>query len=73
MDRPVSFMPPLRQPATVSIDELTVIIGVSRRTIHRQIQAKQIKSIKLGQRRLVPLSEIDRILGGRAWRTGGAA
>ncbi len=55
-----------------SVAEAAQVFGVCRRTIHRRIADGSLKSIRLGGRRLIPVNELDRMLGGNAWR-GGAA
>lgn len=62
-----------RQPVTCSVDETAIIMGVSKRSIQRLIAQDEIASIKIGARRLILRTELDRIFGGKAWRQGGAA
>ena len=38
-------------------------LGMSRWTLNRRIQEKEIKAVKVGPRRFIPQTEIDRILG----------
>jgi excisionase family DNA binding protein len=59
----VSRPNPEIEPATVSVNEFVVLTGVSHATIFRHINAKTIKSAKLGGRRLIPFSEVKRLRG----------
>ncbi len=50
---------------TFSIDETCESLGgVSRDWLYRQINAGRIRSIKLGGRRFIPASELERIAHG---------
>jgi excisionase family DNA binding protein len=46
----------------VSQAEMADALGVSMATAGRMIRKKIVRSIKVGQRRLIPMSEIDRLL-----------
>jgi excisionase family DNA binding protein len=47
---------------TRHMDEAARLIGVSEDTLWRMVQRKQIRSIKVAGRRLVPYAEIERLL-----------
>ncbi len=44
-----------------SVNELAAAFGVSRQWIHEQIRVRNIASVKIGGKRLIPASEVDRI------------
>jgi len=46
-----------------SINETCATLGISRSTIWRLEKAKKIRIVTIGRRRIVPGSEIDRLLG----------
>jgi excisionase family DNA binding protein len=46
----------------ISQAEMADALGVSMATAGRMIRKKIVRSIKIGQRRLIPMSEIDRLL-----------
>lgn len=73
MKRLSDHTPYPRQPVTFSIKETAELLGVSPRTVQRQITDGSIQSLKIGARRLVPRTELDRLLGNKLWREGGAA
>ncbi|MFW6068113.1 MAG: excisionase family DNA-binding protein [Chloroflexota bacterium] len=50
-------------PVSVSVDEAARALGVTRAHLHRKLAAGEIKSFKLGRRRLVPYAELQRIVG----------
>jgi excisionase family DNA binding protein len=53
--------------AAYSINETCALLGgVSRDWLYRQLRAGHIKSVKLGGRRFIPRSEIERIAQGAA-------
>jgi excisionase family DNA binding protein len=39
-------------------------MGISRWTLNRRIEARDIRAVKFGSRRFIPQSEIDRLLSG---------
>ena len=45
-----------------SIDETARLLGVSRTTVNVLIRRGELRSVKLGWRRVVPASEIRRLL-----------
>jgi excisionase family DNA binding protein len=47
---------------TYSIDELAETLGVSRDLINDALAMGQVKSIKVGRRRLIPASEVDALM-----------
>lgn len=50
------------EPAAVNPDVAAQQLGVSRTTTYRLIREGQLRSLKIGRRRLVPTSEISRFL-----------
>jgi excisionase family DNA binding protein len=62
-----------RQPAAIpptklaySVVEFAQAIGISRPTVYVMIQRGQLRTVMIGRRRLIPASEIDRVLSGAA-------
>jgi len=41
-------------------------LGMSRWTLNRRIEAKEIRAVKVGPRRFIPQSEIERIISGQS-------
>ena len=56
--------PPV-EPALVSIDEAADRLSISRRTLMARIADGSIRSVKVGRRRLVPVSVVEDITAGR--------
>jgi excisionase family DNA binding protein len=56
---------PLVEPALMSIDEAAERLSISRRTLMARIADGSIRSVKVGRRRLVPLSVLEDIATGR--------
>ncbi len=52
-------------PRVVSVTEAARHLGISRVTFYRLLANKEIKTVKVGRRRLVPTREIDRFLEAR--------
>jgi excisionase family DNA binding protein len=46
----------------LSVNEMARAVGISRATIYRLVQQKRLATVKIGSRRLVPVSEIDALL-----------
>ncbi len=46
----------------LSVAEASVAIGLSRATLYRLIGRKQLATLKVGSRRLVPVGAIDALL-----------
>lgn len=46
------------QPQLISISEAAQLLGVSRRTVHNLLVAKELRSVKIRRRRLIPLGSI---------------
>ena len=44
-----------------SIPEAAGFLGVSERHLHRLLDANKVKSVRLGRRRLIPASEVERL------------
>ncbi len=49
--------------AAVSPDEAALMVGLSRSRIYQLIGSGELRSIKVGRRRLVPMSAISELLG----------
>lgn len=47
---------------TVSVDEAVRRLGLSRMTIYRLIQTDQLRTLKVGRRRLIRVTELDRFI-----------
>ena len=56
---------PAVEPALVSVDEAAGRLSISRRTLMARIADGSVRSVKVGRRRLVPMSEIEDITAGR--------
>lgn len=55
---------PVPAPATVlTVDEAADRLKVSRSLIYSQLRSGELRSIRLGRRRLIPAAEVDRIIG----------
>lgn len=50
------------RPAALSIPEAAAQLGISRSHLYGLLDAGVIRSVRLGRRRLIPASEIDRVL-----------
>jgi excisionase family DNA binding protein len=50
------------QPLTYSIEGVSEVIGVKRTTIYKMLKTGELKSVVIGGRRLIPRSEVDRLL-----------
>ena len=59
-------IPEKQQRRALSICETAQVCGLSRATIYRLIEQKRLATLKIGERRLVPLSAIDALLNGGA-------
>jgi len=44
------------------INEAAHLLGISRASVYRYAKTRQIKLIHIGERRLVPATEIDRLV-----------
>ncbi len=51
----------LQQKQFLSIDETSILIGASRRTIHRLIAAKRLQVGKVGSRTIITRKAIDHL------------
>ena len=49
--------------AAISPDEAALMVGLSRSRIYQLIGSGELRSIKVGRRRLVPMSAISELLG----------
>ena len=59
--------PVVRQ--TISVPELASLLGIAPKTAFSACHRGEIRSIKVGKLRLVPLSEVERLLGSRPSRS----
>jgi excisionase family DNA binding protein len=48
-----------------SVEQAAAALGISRRTAFRHVASGELNTTKLGRRRLVPVSEIERLTGMR--------
>jgi len=53
-------------PVTLSVDEASKILGVSRAMTYEAIRRGEVPSIRIGRRILIPRSQLAQLLGGRA-------
>lgn len=54
--------PPARAPGSPwSINDAAQFLTVSTRHIHRLLDAKKVRSLRLGRRRLIPDAEVQRL------------
>jgi excisionase family DNA binding protein len=53
---------PHLQRLTVTVDEAAKLLGLSRNATYDAVARKQIPSIRLGKRLLVPKAALDRLL-----------
>jgi excisionase family DNA binding protein len=51
------------QKATLSVDQVSIILGISRNATYQGIREGEIPSIKVGRRILVPQVALLRMLG----------
>jgi excisionase family DNA binding protein len=54
------------QRRALSVQETARVVGVSRATVYRWIEQKRLATLKIGARRLVPVTAIDALLAGGA-------
>jgi excisionase family DNA binding protein len=54
--------PPARPETVLSIEEVAERLKVSKSLIYKAIADGQMRSIKIGKRRLVPASEVQRLI-----------
>jgi excisionase family DNA binding protein len=47
---------------TVSVDEAVRRLGLSRMTIYRLIRSDKLRTLKVGRRRLIRVTELDRFV-----------
>jgi excisionase family DNA binding protein len=46
----------------LSVVEAAQAVGISRATVYRLVQQRRLATVKIGSRRLVPVSAIDSLL-----------
>lgn len=56
---------PAPEPLLVSIDEATRMLGVSRRMTIKLLDSKELRGLKVGRRRMVPVSAIHEYIAVR--------
>jgi excisionase family DNA binding protein len=56
--------PVLPAPAAYSVVQAGAALGVSRQVIYSLIQRGELRTVKAGRRRLIPATEITRLLEG---------
>lgn len=47
---------------TFSLDESAIALGLSRRLLYSLIDRRELKTVKIGRRRLVPAAELERLV-----------
>jgi len=52
------------EPLAVSVDEVARRLGIGRTLLYDLVKQGKIRVVKLGNRTIVPVSEIDRLLCG---------
>ncbi|UCU94554.1 helix-turn-helix domain-containing protein [Hydrogenophaga taeniospiralis] len=52
-------------PISVSVDEAAARLGISRMTIYRLIRTDQLRTLKVGRRRLVRVAELESFAAAR--------
>lgn len=52
--------------ATLTVEEAARVLGVSRNTGYEAVRLKQIPSIRVGRRLLVPRAAFEKMLQGKA-------
>jgi len=50
------------EPRSIGINDFCAAIGVSRSFAYGLINRNEIKTIHLGRRRLIPMTEVDRLI-----------
>lgn len=50
------------QPLIVSVPDSAVLLGVSKETMWRKVYSRQIESVKLGARRMIKMSTIEKLI-----------
>jgi len=59
------------QSRTVAVAEAAALLGVARATYYSAWQAGTVPGFRVGRRILVPRLQIERMLAGEEWKTGG--
>lgn len=49
--------------AVLSIFEVAQLLGLHKNTVRRQIWRGELKAIRIGRRLLVPIAEVERLVG----------
>jgi excisionase family DNA binding protein len=49
---------------TLSVPEVAALLGVSSRLVYDEIERGYIRALSIGRRRVVPVVEVERLLGG---------
>ena len=47
----------------MKVSDLARVLGISRKTILRLIARRELKAVRLGGQLLIPIREIERVLG----------
>ena len=50
------------QRRALSVEEAARAVGISRATLYRLVQQKRLATVKIGSRRLVPVTALDNLL-----------
>jgi excisionase family DNA binding protein len=51
------------QRVALSVREWAALVGISLSTAHEQVRRGDVRSVRLGGRRLIPASEVERLFG----------
>jgi excisionase family DNA binding protein len=57
---------PVSEPRVVTLDEAAKILRISRGSAYEAAKRKEIPTIRIGRRLLVPAAALDRMLAGNA-------
>lgn len=55
----------LHDPLAVSVEEAARMIGISRRHLYELIHRRELRTVMIGARRVVPIAELRALLGDR--------
>jgi excisionase family DNA binding protein len=58
-------------PAALGVGEVAALLGVHRSSVYRALRAGELRSVRFGGRVLVPVAEVERLLGERLPDAGG--
>jgi predicted DNA-binding transcriptional regulator AlpA len=62
MDKMLERTKPPIEPRALRINDFCMVLGISRSGAYRMLARDEIKTIDIAGRRLVPMSEVDRLM-----------